>query len=448
MGLGLRAHVSEAEYLAVHRAEAAGADEPVAAERFLPFGPREAVGDHGRRDGRGIDGVGSRPEADAESGEPGAALGGHGFVAGEGGIDALFEQGLRPGVQRGDAVPVRGVGAAPVRAHGAEGQDGIIALIVHFLHAFPRGGADAHHAHARGAAQALLGTAEHEVDVPFVHMHGRTAEARHRVHIEQRHAEILLELAEQTDGVQGAGRGFAVHGGEHHRLDPADGVLNGGEVAFADAAIVGEGHLFHDAAEGLGHFADAVAKDAGADADHMIAGLEAAFQRAPKGEHAFAGHQGHIVPGAHELADAAAGRVVKAHEIGFDLTGTVIPAENGNDVFVQGDRAGDHGNGSVTHDDFLCVGVSAASGRGTFSRSTSLTSLSVMVMLRNRLPVRVNRCGSSVMKKRMRPARPDCGWVSPFSARRRFTTSAVVAAESTMRTSGPTTLRIEAASMG
>ena len=76
----------------------------------------------------------------------------------------------------------------------------------------------------------------------------------------------------------------------------------------------------------------------------------------------------------------------------------------------RGDRTGDHGNGGVTHDDFLCVGVSAASGRGTFSRSTSRTSLSVMVMLRNRLPVRVNRCGSSVMKNGCAPcARPAGG---------------------------------------
>ena len=64
------------------------------------------------------------------------------------------------------------------------------------------------------------------------------------------------------------------------------------------------------------------------------------------------------------------------------------------------------------------------------------------------LPVRVNRCGSSVMKKRMRPVRPACGWASPLSARRRLTTSAVVAAESTIWTSGPTTLRMAAASMG
>ena len=162
--------------------------------------PRKAVGDHGRRDGRRVDGVGSRPELDAEFGEPGPALGRYGFVAGKRGVHAFLEDGLRPRVQRGHPVPVRGIGAASVRAHGAEGQDGVVALIVHLLHAFPRGAADAHHAHARGAAQALLGTAEHQVDVPFVHVHGRSAEPRHRVHIEQRHAEILLELAEQPMG--------------------------------------------------------------------------------------------------------------------------------------------------------------------------------------------------------------------------------------------------------
>lgn len=205
-----------------------------------------------------------------------------------------------------------------------------------------------------------------------------------------------------------------MYGGQHDRLDAADGFLHGGEVAFTDAAIIREGYFFHDAAEGFGHFADAVPEDAGTDADHMIAGFQAAFQRAPEGEHTFAGHQDDIVLCAHELADAAAGGVVKAQEIGFDLPRSVIPAENGNDVFVQGDRAGDHGNGGVTHDGFLCVGVSAASGRGTFSRSTSRTSLSVMVMLRNRLPVRVNRCGSSVMKKRMRPVRPGLRVGQPF----------------------------------
>lgn len=97
-----------------------------------------------------------------------------------------------------------------------------------------------------------------------------------------------------------------MHGGQHDRLDAADGFLHGGEVAFTDAAVIREGHLFHDAAEGFGHFADAVPEDAGTDADHMIAGFQAAFQRAPEGEHTFAGHQDDIVLCAHELADAAA----------------------------------------------------------------------------------------------------------------------------------------------
>ena len=77
-------------------------------------------------------------------------------------------------------------------------------------------------------------------------------------------------------------------------------------------------------------------EDAGTDADHMIAGFQAAFQRAPEGEHTFAGHQDDIVLCAHKLADAAAGGVVKAQEVGFDLPRAVIPAEDGNDVFVQG----------------------------------------------------------------------------------------------------------------
>lgn len=202
-----------------------------------------------------------------------------------------------------------------------------------------------------GAAQALLGTAEEQVHVPLVHVHGRAAEAGYGVHVEERYAQIFLQLAEGSQGVQRAGRRFAVHGGEHDRFDAADGVFNDRQIV--NGGVVGQGNLFHDAAEGGRHVGHTVAENARAHGDHGIARLQAAFQRAPEGQHPFARHEYDVVGRAHESGEAAAGGVVEAHEIGFDLTGTVIPAEYGDHVLVQGDRAGNHGDGSVTHAVFL-----------------------------------------------------------------------------------------------
>lgn len=70
----------------------------------------------------------------------------------------------------------------------------------------------------------------------------------------------------------------------------------------------------------------------GSHADHGVTGDEAALQRAPERQHPLSGHEHNIIVRAHEFRDIAAGGVVETHEIGLNLTGTVILRQRGDHV--------------------------------------------------------------------------------------------------------------------
>ena len=104
-GLRLRAHVAEPEDLAVHGAETAGADEPVATECLFPLQPGIAGRNHGCGHCRRVDCFRGGPERNAQRCQTGTALGRRFLMASEDVGQSFPEQGLRPGMERGDTVP-------------------------------------------------------------------------------------------------------------------------------------------------------------------------------------------------------------------------------------------------------------------------------------------------------------------------------------------------------
>ena len=224
-------------------------------------------------------------------------------MAGEDFFQPFLQECAAPRAEGAHAVPVGGVGEEALLFGVHEGQESVIALIVHIPDTFPGCRAHADHAHGRRTGKAFLGSAEEEVDVPFVSLHGASAEGRHGVHVEEGNAQIFFELSQRGQGIEGARGCLAVHGGYHYGMEALRRVLHALKRRIVNDRVVGLAHELNPAAQGPRHVSVAIAKKAGPHAEHGISGPEAALHGSPEGQHAFAAHDDHIVLRAHEAGE-------------------------------------------------------------------------------------------------------------------------------------------------